>query len=534
MINSDPLASVLVDQAIVTMLMPWPCPSSFGPEERFCLEELIGAGPNSLIYRATDTRLSSTGFPATVAIKITRERHDVGSEALTARRINHPNVLRVLDRGSQDGEYEYTVLEYVTGGDLQGVKGPWESRGAAAFMAKVARAVHAAHSAGVVHCDLKPANILLTGDGEPKLADFDLAQTSDESDRRRGNLAFMSPEQFEGLPEGLTPPSDVYALGGMLYHLLTGRMPHGETPEQVRETHRLGNSVPPPGVGHDLDRICARALARDRDQRYESAAALAGDLERWLNHEPLTWGRTSIGRRLVMSCRRQPVRAGLLVAAAAILAGAVVVSVVMIRSAEREHRTKLEAQAESNRLAKEQVEKAYARVRAHIRSFASMITRPHEGDLQDRVLPTLVWLQWIADIPVFDTNGEAELAVARCEALQHIIEKAEGKGQGNNLEARLARYALGHFQLLNGDSGPALVTIRRATEDWSALLDPADPLMRSLDAMKTCAGADLDVDRPKAEVLAELAQLEASLARSGDAEPTRRLVVWVRARLAKR
>lgn len=534
MIHTDTLASVLADQAIVALLMPWPCPSSFGPEDRFCLEELIGAGPHSLIYRATDTKLSSTGFPATVAIKINCHRPGGSSEALTARRINHPNVLRVLDRGAQCGEYDYTVLEYVSGGDLQERPGPWEPRHAAIFMAKVARAVHAAHCAGVVHCDLKPANILLTSEGEPKLADFDLAQTSNAIDGRRGNLAFMSPEQFAEQPEGLTPPSDVYALGGILYYLLTGRTPHGETAEQVRETHRSNIAAPSAGIDPDLDRICGRALARNREERYESAAAFAGDLERWLKHETLPWGQTSIPRQLLLGCKRRPLRAGVLVASFALVVGAGIVSMVMIRSAEHDRQVQLDAEAESNRLAKEQVDKAYARVRKHIRSFAQTLTHPQQADLQDRVLPTLVWLQWIADIPVFDTNGESELAPARCEALQHMIETAEAAGQGTSLEARLARYALGYFQVLNGESGLALPTILHARSDWESVLQPDDPMMQSLGAMEACARADIDVDRPKDEAIAELSALEQSLANTGSAEPARRLVGWVRGRIQAR
>ena len=125
-----------------------------------------------------------------------------------------------------------------------------DPRQAAAFIERIARGVHAAHMAGLVHCDLKPNNVVLSVAGEPKVADFGIAIRAtdpgpavaalDESgdDEPLGNLAFMSPEQFRMEPGALTIPSDVYALGGMLYWMVTGELPNGSTPEEIRRQVR--------------------------------------------------------------------------------------------------------------------------------------------------------------------------------------------------------------------------------------------------------------------------------------------------------
>jgi hypothetical protein len=532
MIESSAFASLLVDQAVVNMLMPWPCPSPFGPDGRYCLEELVGAGSNSLVYRATDLKLCSTGFQATVAIKISRGGDNNAAEALTARRIVHPNVIRVLDRGVEPGGAGYIITEYVQGGDLQTQPGPWEVRKAVGFMAKLARAVHAAHSAGVVHCDLKPANVLLTPDGEPKLADFDLSHSSGSADdRARGNMAFMSPEQFARDPEGLTPPADVYALGGMLYWLLTGSMANGNTPEQVAESHRLAAAPPSPRIDVDLDRICIRALARKREDRYESAAALANDLDRWLAFEPLPWGTISPVRRFRLWSRRHPYHATGALALAVVLVAAASVGTVMARSAEREQQTRIQAQAESVRKTNEEVEKLKAKMRAHIRSIAQGVMG-RQGDQQERMLPTLTWLQWIADTPVLGNDGEVALAPKRIQALRAMIHTGEQNNRDSDVDVKLARYALVYFLVLDGQSPAAADILRQVKADWAGLR-PEDPLATSIAAIGECIDAETDTIRPASERLTALAKVEERLRLSEIAEPARRLVARVIQRIRR-
>src|SRR5690606_765607 len=149
---------------------------------------------------------------------------------------------------------------------------------------------------------------MVTADGDPKLVDFDLARWGDDDGASgRGNLAFMAPEQFRGEPTALAPPADVYALGGILYYTLTGRLPNGEDREQAARALSEGRSPPAPGVERDLDRICLRPTAAPREARHHSAGELADDLERWLNREPIPWTRPGPIRRTRLLVRRRPV-----------------------------------------------------------------------------------------------------------------------------------------------------------------------------------------------------------------------------------
>jgi hypothetical protein len=522
--DTDATLSVLMDEAMVATMMPWPCPSEFGAGGRYRLEELVGAGRSSLVYRATDQTLSSTGFSASVAIKIGRRNDGNFVEALTARRIVHPNVLRVLDRGVADGGFGYVVTEFVQGGDLQGKPGPWEAEKAAAFMAKLARAVHAAHSAGVVHCDLKPANILLTTEGEPKLADFDLSRSvvADEDDSR-GNLAFMSPEQFAGTPEGLTPPSDVYALGGILYFLLTGKFPNGDSVEKVARSHRLATPAPSTGRRDELERIVGRALARPRDERYESAAALASDLERWIGHEPLAWGTTPAARRAKLWCRRHPYRAAAVGGLAALVVASGVVAWDLIRTAENKRRADLENQAEVNRKTQEQIAETQERMKAQIRRIFRSVAG-HE-DLQEQILPTLVWLDWMCDVPVIGQEGKLLLSSERVDALRHMIEVAESNGRGTDLDAKLSRFALAHFLIVDREYVAAAELMPRVQSDWESIVGPTDPMMISIEAMTACAHASENAAKDRAGTRAALTKLEQRMREIGVVEPARRLIL---------
>jgi hypothetical protein len=312
-------------------------PDNFGPAgedglPRYRLVELLGSGSSGEVYLAVDRLLSEADRPARVAIKIlatqvrtTRAKMQVADEASKARRVLHDHVVRVLDRGVSDEGEDYIVYEHVEGGDLD----RWlEAHGprvahvtAAAMVAKVARGLQAAHLAGLVHCDLKPSNILVTSSGEPKVADFgiavresDLITRRDEAIQPMGNIAFISPEQYRGEPGCLGVQSDIYALGGILYYLLTGELPNGSTIQEVARTHDLaaGRPGPPdprvkvPQLDDDLAAICRRAMALRPADRHASAGELADDLEAWVRHEPISWLRPSLWRLAELAAKRRP------------------------------------------------------------------------------------------------------------------------------------------------------------------------------------------------------------------------------------
>jgi serine/threonine-protein kinase len=293
-----------------------PLPASFGDYE--VLGEL-GRGGMGVVYQARHTKLNRL-----VAVKMILAGDHAGAEhrarflaeARAAARFQHPHIVQIHEVGEHDGR-PYFSLELVEGGSLAGrLNGSPLSDGEAARLVEVlARAVHHAHERGIVHRDLKPANVLLTRDNTPKIADFGLARFlgadggQSASGAVVGTPSYMAPEQADGRGEEVGPLTDVYALGAILYECLTGRPPfRGAT---LLETLLLVQQEPPdrprlhnPEVSRSLQAICLRCLAKDSHDRYPSAEALADDLGRFLNGEPV-WADGGAASRLVQAMLRE-------------------------------------------------------------------------------------------------------------------------------------------------------------------------------------------------------------------------------------
>jgi hypothetical protein len=220
-----------------------------------------------------------------------QQRRRFLAEAEAASAVAHPGVVQVYDFGTLDGQ-PWITLEFCPGGTLadrlRGQRLP--AREAALLVERLARAVAAAHQKGVTHRDLKPANVLYSADGSPKVGDFGLAkvESSDLTDTGAvlGTPTYMAPEQAAGRTKEVGHPADVYALGAMLYELLTGRPPlRGETAMDTiqlvltREPARPARQAP--GVPHDLDAVVMKCLEKDPRNRYATAAELATDLASW-------------------------------------------------------------------------------------------------------------------------------------------------------------------------------------------------------------------------------------------------------------
>jgi WD40 repeat protein len=296
---------------------------------------VLGRGGMGVVYRARHVALKRL-----VALKLIRsgpeahpeERQRFRREALAVARLQHPNIVQVYEVGEHDG-VPYLALEYAAGGSLaQQLRGAPQAPGPAAqLLETLARAVHAAHQAGVVHRDLKPANVLLTADGVPKVTDFGLAkQLESESVQTEttailGTPGYMAPEQAGGRARQVGPSADVYALGAILYELLTGRPPFlAETVLATLEQVRTRDPVPPtrlqPGVPRDLETICLKCLHKEPARRYPTAEALADDLGRFLKHEPIRARPVGLGERALKWARRRPAIAAL---SAALVVGSV-------------------------------------------------------------------------------------------------------------------------------------------------------------------------------------------------------------------
>lgn len=267
-------------------------------------------------------------------------------EAEAAARINHPSIVSVHEIGERNG-YCYFSMHLVEGSSLDEISGsqPVLSQRAAEIIASLARTVHYAHEHGIIHRDIKPANILLDENGAPHLTDFGLARLREtESNITRttellGTPGYMSPEQASGTDSEITEATDIYSLGAVLYHLLTGQPPFAG--KGTYETVRLvcdAAPVPPrvrnPAVDRDLSTICVKCLNKDPKGRYDSALALAEDLERWLRDEPIKARRISVFERGTKCLKRNFGMA----AAGTALVGLTLAIIVMVSKNRLDHR----------------------------------------------------------------------------------------------------------------------------------------------------------------------------------------------------
>jgi serine/threonine protein kinase len=281
----------------------------------------LGRGGMGAVYKAWQVRLKRT-----VAIKVIRADAyaDAGAaarfqaEAEAAARFQHPHIVQVYEVGEHEG-MGYLVLEYAAGGGLDRLlaESLQDPRDSARLIETLARAIHFAHQRGIIHRDLKPANVLLTEEGIPKITDFGLAKLLEREDAltREGEIlgtpSYMAPEQIRGLTGEITPATDVYSLGAILYETLTGRPPFkGTTPLSTLEQVAGQDPLPPGKIhGHlprDLETICLKCLAKEPRCRYATALELAEDLARFLDGQPILARPTPAWDRASKWARRRP------------------------------------------------------------------------------------------------------------------------------------------------------------------------------------------------------------------------------------
>ena len=343
----------------------------------------LGRGGMGVVYKAEQTKLKRLVALKMVlggAVAGAQQFERFRAEAEAVARLQHPNIVQIYEVGEHDG-LPFFSLEYCAGGSLaQRMDGtPLAAREAAGMVETLSRAMHAAHERNIVHRDLKPANILLAADGTPKITDFGLAKKMDatevltQSGAVMGTPSYMAPEQALGKSRDLGPSADIYALGALLYELLTGRPPFkGATAMDTMLQVASDEPVPPsrlqPKLPPDLETICLKCLEKSTSRRYPTAQALADDLHRYLAGEPIQARPAGRVERCWKWARRRPAVAALLAVSAlallSILAFILYFTVQLGRERNAAVAEKAKAEAEKGKAEKEKAKAEKERERA--------------------------------------------------------------------------------------------------------------------------------------------------------------------------
>ncbi len=318
----------------------------------FELQEEIGRGGMGVVYRARQISLNRT-----VAVKLIltgplasrEERRRFLAEAEAAAALEHPGIVAIHEAGEEDGQ-PFFAMQLIEGESLSArlrrTRGPLPAREATVLILTTALAVQHAHERGFLHRDLKPGNILLDLAGAPHVTDFGLARRLDAevgltlTGAALGTPSYMAPEQTDTR----RPPTtavDIYSLGAIFYEMLSSRPPFtGDSLPAlflaIRQDEPASLTAAPAGVDRDLDVICLKCLEKEPLRRYRTAQALADDLQRWLNGEPITARAARAPERLWRWCRRRPAIAGLAAASLLIFAAGLAGVVSQWRRADRE------------------------------------------------------------------------------------------------------------------------------------------------------------------------------------------------------
>ncbi len=368
------------------------------------VQGVLGRGGMGVVYKAWHLRLNRA-----VALKMLlagayarpEELERFLREAEAVAGLHHENVVQVYDVGDVDGR-PYFTMELVEGGSLaQKLAGtPQPALQAAALVATVAEAIQVAHQSGIVHRDLTPANILLTARCAPKISDFGLARRLQDgggltqSGAAMGTPSYMAPEQAQCRRDAIGPATDVYALGAVLYELLTGRPPFraetaAETVSQLINQDPAAPSQLNAKVPRDLETVCLKCLNKEPERRYATAAELAGDLRRFGEGRPILARRLGRSARLWRWSRRKPAEAALL----AVLGLALCGSFWLVRQrAERraeiaiqEERAWRAVEARLDYAAMLQAQGRWPEVRAALEGTPSLLSTRAPVDLRQRL-----------------------------------------------------------------------------------------------------------------------------------------------------
>ncbi len=295
----------------------------------------LGRGGMGIVYKARHIDLGKIVALKTLPLGISASEPEISrflNEARAAAALDHPGIVQVHDVGEEEGLH-YFAMDFVEGKSLDRVIGKesLSPRRALEITRDMAHALDFAHKRGVLHRDIKPANIFLNAGGKPLLGDFGLAKRTDSSVRLTqsgavlGTPSYMSPEQAEG-SAGVDARSDVYSLGAVLYEMITGKPPFEGT-NTVNVIYKVLNDDPQPprrfnrNVHKDIETICLKCLEKDSRRRYQGAAELGADVDRYLNGEPIAARPSGVAFAVWKKVRRSPALSAALIASILLLIG---------------------------------------------------------------------------------------------------------------------------------------------------------------------------------------------------------------------
>jgi serine/threonine protein kinase/Flp pilus assembly protein TadD len=548
------------------------------------VRRVLGRGGMGVVFLAHDRRLDR---PVAIKMLLTPAAADEAlarfdREARAVAQVRHPHVAEVYEVGLHEGR-PYIVFEFLAGGTLSGqTRGrPQPPAAAARVIETLARAVHACHEVGVVHRDLKPSNVLLASDGTPKIADFGLAKVTapDEAaggpnsgPTRTGEVmgtpGYMAPEQAGGAVKSVGPACDVYALGAMLYELLTGRPPFtGADPVQIILRVLADEPVPPrrlePAVPRDLETVCLKCLQKSPARRYVSAAALADDLKRFAGGEPVAARPVSTAERALKWARRRPSLAALIIVSAfavlTMLAGSAWYNARLRAELERSERLFGEGHSLARWLLSDHTS-AVARLRGGTPAQAALVRQVlgYLDELSRNVRPdrTVIAGVTASDIATAyervaevqgDPNhlnlGRTEEALAsyrKALAIRDRLLKADPHDREQRFRREVLRLKIADLQATLGRADEATAAYQQALPVLRELEQsaPDDPRFRSAIVMAHIGLSDLLARRGQDSDARE--QLDHALRRAEDAEDAAdgrrtdpRLTAFVRSRLGQ-
>jgi tRNA A-37 threonylcarbamoyl transferase component Bud32/tetratricopeptide (TPR) repeat protein len=455
-----------------------PAPQSIG---RFQVRAELGSGAFGTVYRAYDPQLDrevALKVPRAGTLNTPKRVSRFLREGRTAARLFHPHIVPVYDAG-QDGSHFYIASAFIEGRTLADAvgEGAFDFRRAAEVAHDLAVALAYAHGEGVVHRDVKPANVMLDGAGRPHLMDFGLARRQEGDEKLTqdgavmGTPAYMAPEQAaaEGTEAG--PACDQYSLGVLLYELLTDAVPFAGPVDMVLYHAAHSEPRPPralrPDVPPDLQTICLKAMAKRPADRYADCRAMADDLRRWQEGEPIKSRRPGLVERAARWCRREPALTAAVAAAALCLLAVAGTATAMARhdAAARRNSEQLQQQAEG--------------LAARLQTANDDLRRESEQRVEAEVARRRVEWEKGQTVEAFEKYVAAMLAGHRAldegrydDAIRHFDEAAEQLGgtnavqvsQGMRQKALALKAAPPPSVPENGEKDKVVAAFRRSQE----------------------------------------------------------------------